>query len=161
MCAFSTQTKNKLKATSPRDNSGSSVASFGGRWRELLEQNKVGVYFRKQGPLTTPKYVYVYAAAPTSGIIGRLKVKSHERITIGEAQQMASRGAITGDELQAYASGSYGVLWATEIEKFEPFKNMVTRQVLRDEFNVIPPQGFFFLSESGKKTLDELGGLKS
>ena len=157
MSTFSAKSKNKLKATSDSDNSGSIVASFAGRWKELLEQNKVGVYFRKQGPLTAPDYVYVYAAAPTSGIIGRAKVLSHQKVTLSDALQMASRGAISEDELRQYGAGSHSGIWATSLDKYEPFKREVPRIVLRDEFNCIPPQGFFFLSKSGMKELDSLG----
>lgn len=152
--------KNKLKSLSQADNSSAIVTAFSGKWRKLLEQNKVAVFFRKQGPLTTPTYVYVYAAAPTSGIIGRARVLSHEKISLADAKQIASRGAISAEELDEYALASARVLWATELGVFEPFKNVITRQTLRDEFHCVPPQGFFFLSMTGKKTLDILGGIK-
>lgn len=145
---------NKIKMTSPEDNSGSVVVAFTEKWKRPLLDNTINVFFRKRGPVETPAYVYVYVARPTSAIIGRLKVIAHRKRSVGDAMNLAEAGGISREELGDYATGRTE-LSVTHFEPIQCFEQPLGLEKLKSEFMCLPPQNFFFLSKDGKAELDK------
>ena len=148
---------NDLKMTSEEDNSGSVVFAFADKWKDPLVAGEVKVFFRKRGPTKAPKYVYAYVSLPTSSIIGRARVLSLEKLSVGEALLLSEKGKISREELGGYARGSYE-LCVIRIGSFQQAKTPIGLAQLKTDFACLPPQNFFFLSKKGKAALDEIAG---
>lgn len=148
----------KLKATSAKNGSPAIVVSFDDKWFQLLKLNKISVIFRKRGPKSfSPDWIYAYVGAPTSAIVGRMKIKSYSWLSLAEALQFADQGCINKEDLRSYAEG-YEEIAVFTVASFEPASEMLQRTTLNREYDFYPPQSFLRLSKDGREEIDRLCG---
>jgi predicted transcriptional regulator len=150
---------NTLKASCESEASDAIVVSFDAKWRELLAEEDITKVFRKRAPRNSaPRYIYIYIGAPISAICGRFEVLKLEWLPIEEVLAIASKGAISTNELQQY-SRDYKSLAVYTVSKLKLFQIPLTYTLLHQRFQFSPPQSFFTLSKTGQHQIDDLAGL--
>jgi predicted transcriptional regulator len=150
----------RLKAQDNNEASEAILVSFDSKWAIPLAAGSISQVFRKRGPKTPPKWVYVYAGSPTMAIIGRLPVIQLQQLEIEKALHLSKDGCIDKQELVDYAAG-YKSLFVFSVGQFQPSHSNVDLRKLKDGYHFSPPQSFLILSHNGKKVLDELCQFRS
>jgi predicted transcriptional regulator len=149
----------KLNSKSSKNSFQAIVVSFHHKWIQDLQQNQISVVFRKRGPRSfQPKWIYVYACAPISAIIGRLEIKKYDWLSVEEALKLTIEGRIEKNELLSYAQ-DYESLAVFTVGAFKSAKRPLSRIFLNGKYGFHPPQTFLRLSLDGQNEIDKLGGL--
>jgi predicted transcriptional regulator len=148
-----------LKAVDESDGSQSILVPFDHKWETALRDNHIGVVFRKRGPKAfTPDSIFVYIGAPSSLLIGQLKVQKFAFLPVSEALALSTSGGITEADLRKYA-GEYKELAVFKVGAFEAASTPLALSKLASSYGFYPPQSFLRLSESGRLVLLEALGL--
>lgn len=134
----------KMIEESPNENP-SVIYSFDGRWEEPLRRGEVRVFFRKRRPVRIPSRVFIYLGVPVKAIIGSAKVKSIKSVTLKEAIDERSDGAITENELIKYI-GDKEYIHAIRIDHVKLFTRSFKLDELSRDFSFNPPQSFSIAS---------------
>ena len=148
----------RLAAMQAEQRSASILLSFEEKWTEPLLRNEVAFIFRKKGPAAAlPKWVYLYFDAPTSAIMGRMPVLDLQWMPLHEALKAAADGAMTKDELRAYAGGVER-LAVISVGPVQRTRKPIYLAYLKSTYDFEPPEHFLLLSKDGQAGIDKLAG---
>ncbi|MBL8812072.1 MAG: hypothetical protein JNM43_18045 [Planctomycetaceae bacterium] len=144
---------NTLKAKA-EEITDSIVMSFRADWEERLRLNTVRAVFRKKGPRSTAlRFLYVYAGAPISGLIGRLLVTEYGKVSTAMALKHLNDARLSITEFREYVAEELDICMF-KVSEFQPALRPVGCQDLKVKFGFVAPQKFFFLSPSGQVSVD-------
>jgi len=138
---------------------GSIIVSFASRWRDPINDKNIKVFFRRRGPVRTPKRVLIYLGSPISSIVAVAEVEKLERIDLKAALSMADLGCISEDELRSYIRCDQ-IVTAVFLGDQKNFENPLSITDVRKVMNFHPPQNFIQINDVTLRALEDLGNAK-
>ena len=135
-------------------NTDNIVVSFHFKWVEIFRSDPPAVVFRHRTPVKNPKYMYIYAGAPLSSIIGKCEIVEIAQVNIDTAMNLLDDGGITKEDLSDYLEG-YEEVGLYYIDKVKVAKTPIDIKEIRASGRFFPPQSLLFLSDEGAEYFDK------
>ena len=125
---------------------------------DCLRNDSLTCVIRKRLPFRDKvEAVYFHAKSPASSLFGRAKVTGIENVPVADAAARKTDLRMTELEIMAYTKGlsQIGIM---EFRQFEPTRDLVEMQSLRDTLDYFPPQSFSFISRRSLPIINDLCG---
>ncbi len=137
-------------------NAESVAYSFKAKWLNLIQQNQIKLFFRKNAPAKKPDRVYFYVGSPHKSIVGLAKITSIDWVSKDEALALCNEGCIDHSELDIYI-GHKNKVHVIRIGQIFLFNSFACLDQIQQRVIFHPPQSFCFVSSIDEEIFQELG----